>query len=176
MKTSISKFAAMLAIMLLNCFTFQAYAGTTEMPGASRFYPFVGNWQGQGELAQPGQEPVKLDLKLECEKVASGWAVSCAMQASNKEMTIMESDLMGVDPVTGQAHWFAVTNQGETHDHLAKWQGINVMQAHYVWSQDGMQMREDISFLFQDEHTASFRSVVTADGKQAGAFSGSLKR
>jgi hypothetical protein len=29
-----------------------------------------------------------------------------------------ETDLMGVDAVTGEGHWYAVINQGESHDHI----------------------------------------------------------
>ena len=69
-----------------------------------------------------------------------------------------------------------MTNQGETHDHLASWPDAHTMQAHYEWTEDGKHMREDIAFQLQDEHAMSFKSVVTADGAQAGAFSGSLER
>jgi hypothetical protein len=89
---------------------------------------------------------------------------------------MMESDLMGVDPVTGQAHWYSVTNQGETHDHLASWPDAHTMLAHHDWMQDGTHMREDITFHFQGADAVTFKSVVTADDKQAATFSGSLKR
>jgi len=152
------------------------YSLAANAPAAAEFYPLVGNWHGQGELAEAGQKPVKLMLNLECQKVSSGWAVSCAMQAKNKQLIMMESDLMGVDPVTGQAHWYAVTNQGETHDHLANWLDAHTMNAHYEWRQDGKWMREDITFQLQDKHAMNFKSVVMSNGKQAFEFSGKLKR
>jgi len=149
---------------------------TATAPAAAEFYPLIGIWHGQGELAEADQTPLKLTLELNCQKVSSGWAVSCSMQAGNEQLTMMESDLMGVDPVTGQAHWYAVTNQGETHDHLVNWPDAQTMQAHYSWAQDGKFMREKITFQLQDSQDMSFKSVVTADGKQVAAFSGKLKR
>jgi len=145
-------------------------------PAAASFYRFVGHWHGQGALTVPGQAPVKLALSLACSKEASGWAVACHMSAKSKSMTMSESDLMGVDPVTGQAHWYAVTNQGETHDHLAEWAGARTMKAHYDWKQDGRRMREDIVFEFKPDRTVAFSSVTSADGKPAGEFAGTLRR
>jgi len=148
----------------------------SSAPAAAEFYPLVGHWHGSGQLSEPGQTPVKLTLKLSCQKVSSGWSVRCAMQARNKQMLMTESDLMGVDPVTGQAHWYAVTNQGETHDHLATWLNAHTMKAHYDWTQDGKHMHEDITFNLKGKQALNFQSVVTADGKQAGEFSAALKQ
>lgn len=174
--TSITR---LMSVVLFGCSAvlISGYSlAATATPAAAEFYPLVGRWHGQGQLAEPGQTPTKLALNLYCQKVSSGWAVRCTMQAKNKEMTITESDLMGVDPVTGQAHWYAVTNQGETHDHLAKWTDAQTMQAHYDWTQDGKHMREDITFKLKGKHAMSFQTAVSADGKSAGEFSGALKR
>jgi hypothetical protein len=145
-------------------------------PAAAEFYPLVGNWHGKGQLVETGEEPVKLTLKLTCKKVSSGWAVQCAMHGRNKDMAMSESDLMGVDPVTGQAHWYAVTDQGETHDHLVEWTDPNTMLAHYDWTQDGKHMRESITFKLKGKHDMSFESIVFVDDQQAASFSGELKR
>ena len=149
-------------------------AAVADAPAAARFYPLLGTWKGQGQFAEAGQAPTPLKLALSCSKVASGWAVSCDMTASNDSMTISESDLMGVDPVTGTAHWYAVTNQGETHDHVAVWSGDKSMKAHYAWTQDGRKMEEHIAFVFPGRNSIAFRSVVTQDGKVAATFSAKL--
>jgi len=145
-------------------------------PAAAEFYPLVGNWNGKGQLVEADQAPVKLALNLACYKVSSGWGLQCAMNARNKQMTLSESDLMGVDPVTGQAHWYAVTNQGETHDHLAKWTDAHTMLAHYDWKQNGKHMHESITFKLKDKNAMSFKSIVTADNKQVASFSGELRQ
>lgn len=153
-----------------------AAASSDKLPAAARYYPLVGHWKGEGELASPGQPAVKLALKLSCYKVSSGWAVRCAMSARNGKMVMTESDLFGVDPVTGQGHWYAITNQGETHDHLTKWTDARTMKAQHGWQQGGKQMMEHIVLKLPAKRTLEFRSVVTADGQQAGAFSGRLAR
>ncbi len=148
---------------------------SVELPAASRFYPFVGHWKGLGRLSEAGQKPVPLVLDLSCGKASSGWAVRCGMVAKNGKMTMTESDLMGVDSVTGTGHWYAVTNQGDTHDHITEWPDAHTMKAHYAWTQDGKKMVEHITIVFKGKKSMEFRSVVTEDGKEASAFSGSLK-
>jgi len=149
-------------------------AAPKTIPAAASFYPFLGKWHGVGEMMEPGKPTAKLNLTLSCRKVAAGWAIACDMSAKNKTMMISESDLMGVDPVTGKAHWYAITNMGETHDHVAQWVDPNTVHAQYGWTQDGKQMQEDITFNFK-KRSITFRSVVTADGHTAGEFSGALR-
>lgn len=156
--------------------TAAAADGAAKPPAASRYYPFIGHWTGHGQLAEPGQAPVPLTLTVSCRKAASGWAVRCEMTAKNDKMTMTESDLMGVDPVTGTGHWYAVTNQGETHDHITQWPDPKTMKAHHTWTQDGKKMVEDISFSFKGRKTMEFRSAVTANGKDAGVFSAKVSR
>lgn len=145
-------------------------------PAAAEFYPLVGKWHGKGQLVEAGQAPVELALNMTCNKVSSGWGVQCAMDARNKQMAMSETDLMGVDPVTGQAHWYAVTNQGETHDHLARWTDAHTMLAHYDWTQDGKHMHESITFKLKGKQALSFESIATADNQQVASFSGELRQ
>ena len=151
-------------------------AAADEAAPATAYYALVGNWHGSGELAEPGQPPAKLALALACRKAASGWAVARDLNAHNESMTMTETDLMGVDSLTGQGHWYAITNGGDTHDHLSSWPAANTMKARCKWTQDGKGMEEDITFKFSGKHGLAFRSMVTADGAPAGSFSGSLTR
>jgi hypothetical protein len=151
-------------------------AAADPTPLAARYYPLLGHWTGKGELAEPGQPAAQLALKLSCRKDALGWAVRCALAARNRAMTLAEADLFGVDPATGQGHWYAVSNQGDAHDHLTDWSDAQTMKAHYEWVQDGKKMREDILFRLPSAKALEFLSVVTADGKQVSAFSGKLAR
>ncbi len=153
-----------------------AAATAATPPAASRYYPFLGHWKGHGEISEPGQSPTPVSIAMSCSKVSSGWAVRCDMEAKNDTMTITESDLMGVDPVTGTGHWYAVTNQGETHDHVTQWPDAKSMTAHHAWTQDGKTMEEDIAFVFTDDKSLTFRSTVSEDGKAAGDFFGKLSR
>jgi hypothetical protein len=149
---------------------------SAKPPAAAEYYPFIGFWRGSGQLSEPGRAPVKLTLELSCRKASMGWAVRCDMVAKNKHLTMTEADLMGVDSVTGKGHWYAVTNQGEMHDHITKWTDPKTMKAHYAWAQDGKKMEERITVSFKDKDTLDFRSATTANGKDAGVFSGKAFR
>lgn len=153
-----------------------ARAAESNTPAAAAFYPFVGQWNGTGQLSLPGEEPTNLALKLSCSKAAAGWAVRCDMTAQNGKMNMSESDLMGVDAVGGQAHWYAITDQGDAHDHLVKWIDPDTMSASYSWKQDGKQMSENITLKFSGKNSMEFTSTVTGDGKEVNAFSGKLER
>jgi len=145
-------------------------------PAAARFYPLVGHWKGNGQMSEPGQAPVALELKWDCRKASAGSAVLCEMTAKNDKMLAAETDLFGVDPVTGKGHWFAVTNQGETHDHVAEWTDATTMKARFAWTQDGKAWEENVSFKLTSARSIEFRSVVTANRAQVGSFSGRVER
>lgn len=146
-------------------------------PPAARFYPFLGRWQGHGQVAVPGQSPAKLMITVSCRKVASGWAVQCATHARNKQMVISESDLMAVNTATGKAHWFGVTNQGQANDYLVFWPDAHTMRAHCAWTQAGKQMQENVVFKFTSSHAVNWRTVDTVDGGQVvSTYSGSVTR
>lgn len=157
------------------------FAGTgarasEKLPAASRFYSFVGHWKGVAKFSETGKQPASLAISMTCSRAASGWAVRCEMVAKNDKMTMTESDLFGVDAVTGQAHWYAITNQGDAHDHLVRWTGAKTMKAHHSWAQGAKRMREDITLSLPSKNTMTFHSVVTADGTEVNQFSGSMAR
>lgn len=151
-------------------------ADTVAAPDAARFFPLVGHWKGHGELSQPGQAPARLTLDYRCRKASAGSAVSCELKARNDAMSIAETDLFGVDPVSRQGHWYAVTNQGESHDHLVEWTDARTMSARHAWIQDGAKMEENIAIRFDGARGMSFRSVVTANGSEAAVLGGTLRR
>ena len=151
-------------------------AAQPAAPAASRFYPFLGYWKGNGQLGAPGRDPELLALSLSCRKAVAGWAVRCDLVGRNDNMTMIEADLMGVDPVSGVGHWYAINNQGDTHDHVAEWPDAKTMIAHYEWEQNGKQMRENVIFRFTHPKEMDFRSVLIEDGREVGAFFGKLSR
>jgi hypothetical protein len=144
------------------------------VPATTPFHPFLGYWKGNGQYGAPGKDPVQLALSLSCRKAVAGWAVRCDFVGRGETMLLIEADLMGVDPVQGVAHWYAINNQGDVHDHIADWPDANTMNAHYDWEQNGKQMRENVVFRFPREHEMSFRSVITENGQEVGAFFGNM--
>jgi hypothetical protein len=145
-------------------------------PVSAKFYPFLGYWKGNGQYGAPGKEPVQLALSLSCRKAVAGWAVRCDFVGRGESMLLIEADLMGVDPVSGIGHWFAINNQGDVHDHIADWPDAKTLTAYYDWEQDGKQMRENVIVRFPREKEMNFRSVITENGKDVGAFFGDMTR
>jgi hypothetical protein len=50
------------------------------------------------------------------------------------------------------------------------------MRAHRAWSANGKKMVQDVTFHLPQRDSFEFRSILTADGKEAGVFSGRLVR
>ncbi|HEX5092598.1 MAG TPA: hypothetical protein VFV84_07910 [Burkholderiales bacterium] len=153
-----------------------AAAAAEQAPAAARFYPLLGKWTGSAEMGEPGKPPAKLAVHWNCRKASAGNAVLCEMSGRNKDMAVHETDLFGVDPVSGQAHWYAVTDMGETHDHKVEWPDPKTMKAAISWTQEGKQMQESVTMRLSGAKALEFQSVVTQDGKEVGSFSGRLKR
>ena len=141
---------------------------------AQRFKAMIGKWKGEGTISG-GEQPMKIALSYRCDAAAAGWGIACVLNGKGEGMEMIESDLMGVDPVTGNGHWFAVTNMGETHDHVLTWTDDKNFKAHYAWEQDGARMEENISVSINGR-SMEFRSVVSANGQDVGSFVGTLKR
>ncbi|MGH8737371.1 MAG: hypothetical protein ACREU5_04240 [Burkholderiales bacterium] len=160
--------------ILLLALAASSAAAQTAVPAAAQFYPFLGYWKGNGQYGAPGKDPVALALSLSCRKAVAGHAVRCDFVGRSDTMTFVEADLMGTDPVSGIGHWYAVNNQGDTHDHVAEWPDRKTMIAHYDWEQSGRQMRENVVFRFTSEKDMDFRSVITDNGQEVGAFFGKL--
>lgn len=143
---------------------------------AARYYPLVGHWKGSAQLSEPGQKPLTLTLALDCRKAAAGSAVRCDLIAKNAKMTMRESDLFGVDAATGQGHWYAISDQGDAHDHLTQWSDAKTMTASHAWTQEGKHMEERVTFSLPTRKALEFHSVVTADGEEVNTFSGKMSR
>lgn len=176
MKTTAMKFVSGMCAGLMAGVLAAPVATASDVPAeAARFHVLVGQWKGNATLRQ-GDAAQDLTLAYSCGKVAAGWGVACEMKAKGKDMEVVENDLMGVDPVSGTAHWFAVTSAGETHDHVGRWVDDQTFQARYAWKAEGKSMEENITMRFPDTKRLEFRSVVSVDGKEVGSFSGKLSR
>lgn len=170
--------ALLLAISLVFAFA-GSYAAVP--PATIDFHSFIGSWHGVGRLIRLNQRQVGLRIIAHCRKVAAGWAVSCHMNAESRHsgkghVSLSEADLMGVNSATETAHWYAVDNMGEAHDHVVWWPNDRTMVARHAWIEGGMRMREIVTFRFADKHDMAFQSLLTANGRRIELFSGSLRR
>lgn len=172
----LSRPVLVLAATIAAASPFATATETAPAPAAARFYPLVGKWTGNGALGAPGQPATKLSLHYRCRKVSAGAAVLCELRADGKDLRVRETDLFGVDPATGKGRWYAVTNMGETHDHVADWPDPSTMKAQIAWTQEGKRMEENITLRLVDARRMEFHTVVTLDGKEVGTFTGRLKR
>ena len=175
-RTAMKLVSAMFSTVVLAGAVTVTAARAADVPSdAARFHVLLGEWKG-GATLREGETATDLSLAYSCSKVSAGWGVACDMKAKGKEMEVAEYDLMGVDPVTGTPHWFAVTNSGETHDHVGRWVNDHTFQARYAWKADGRSMEENITMRFPDKKRIEFLSVVSVDGQQVASFTGKLSR
>jgi hypothetical protein len=105
----------------------------------------VGNWKGGGTVAM-GKDKAKLDTTLECKPTSSKFGVLCTthMTGIPGMAAYDETDLFGYEPNSDTYHWFAVTNAGETHDHVAKAPSGDRLEFTYNGTQEGKPFRETI--------------------------------
>ena len=59
--------------------------------------------------------------------------------------------MFGYEPHSNTYHWFAITNAGETHDHVAKVVGIDEPKLQFVYTgtQEGKPFKEVIDLTFE---------------------------
>jgi len=169
-------FQALTVALALSAAAAAAPAADPTANPAARFYPLAGTWTGTGQISENGQAPAKLAMSWNCRTASASYGMLCEMKAHNNQMKMAETDLFGVDPVTGKGHWFSVTNTGETHDHIADWTDAKTMKARYAWNQDGKKMEENVTVKLNGARHVEFHTVVTADGKEVTVFKGALQR
>lgn len=112
----------------------------------------IGKWKG---TISAGARPVTIALACRCWKAAAGWGLACALD--------------------GKDHRFAVTNMGETHDHVVTWADDRNFRACHAREQDGAAMEENMAVSIAGR-TMTSRSVVAVNGQEVGSFVGTLKR
>ena len=175
---AITRLLAVPAVILSACLPLAgaAPAPAAALPAAG-FYVLTGDWKGEGSISEGGQQ-AHFDLHLQCHKASAGWAVLCTLDGHDRasKQVLAETDLFGVDPVTGKGHWYAVTNSGETHDHRVRWSDPKTLRAHLAWQQEGKRMEEKIVLSFAVAHTLDFRSETSENGHQLALFHGILHR
>lgn len=81
----------------------------------------LGWWHGSGSILAR-KEQHSIDATWKCTRTSAGFGVLCAFRATGIPGVAVfdETDLMGYEPNTRTYHGFAVTNDGDTHDHVAR--------------------------------------------------------
>lgn len=126
----------------------------------------VGAWKVAG-TATMGKDVAKVTATWDCKRTAGKFGVSCtlALKGIPGLPAYAETDLMGYDAGANKYHWFAVTNAGETHDHVADVPSGNKLQFVYTGTQEGKPLKEVIDFeIGKDEKSLTLRSETFVAG------------
>ncbi|MFL5304668.1 MAG: DUF1579 family protein [Polyangia bacterium] len=137
----------------------------------------VGSWKGTGSMAIGSDKADGIKVTWTCRAVSGGSGVACdaVMTGIPGVDRYEETDLFGYDPGTGKLHWFAVTNAGETHDHVGgPWNGQSA-QFVYTGVQDRKPLKEILDLSFKggsvDIHAQTF-----LDGKLASVLHATARK
>ena len=129
----------------------------------------VGAWKGTGSMTMGADKVEGIKIQWTCRPIAEKWGVGCdgVMTGIPGVARYEETDLFGYDPGGRKLHWFAITNAGETHDHVGSdWAG---QRAKFVYDgmQEGKPFKEVIDVGFKDPAAKAFdlRAETFVDGK-----------
>src|SRR5947208_2583330 len=120
----------------------------------------VGSWKGSGTMTM-GKDKANIDVTWQCKRTSAQYGVLCG--ATFKGIpglaSYEETDLFGYDASTDTYHWYAVTNGGEVHDHVAKPPQGSKIQFVFNGVQEGKPFKEVIDLDFgKDSKSLSVRS------------------
>jgi hypothetical protein len=77
----------------------------------------LGQWKGSGTITMEGKTS-PIELELSCTEASAGWGVSCrAAGVDPAGVRHEETHLWGYSADGAKVHFFAVTTDGDTHDH-----------------------------------------------------------
>lgn len=127
---------------------------------------FVGSWKGELELKEPDKHAQLLSFALDCESGAGGAAVRCTAREKSKEMDIEEASLFGWEPNEQLVHFFAVTNQAETHDHKGRFTDDKTLILEHKGIVGGQPFSEKLSIVLNTTKDLTAEFVGSIDGKE----------
>lgn len=118
---------------------------------------FVGTWKATG-TATVGATTAKITATWTCKRVSARAGVGCTLEfAGMPGMPVYaETDLFGFEASTNRYHWYAVTNAGETHDHVGTPVAADEPKLQFVYTgtQDGKPFKEVVDFAFAPDRKA----------------------
>jgi hypothetical protein len=123
----------------------------------------AGHWKGSGTLTMDGK-PVPLEFDLKCEAASSSWAVTCQARCVGPDGHLHEeTHLWGYNAETAKVHFFAVTTDGDVHDHVGTFteKGLAVQ---YTGTMQGKPFTESLWFETTAPGAVHFRNETTVGG------------
>lgn len=171
------------ALVLTGSFVATAAAGGDPPPDVPKeiqpVYCLVGTWTSKDASGTIAGVKHKVDLTIICAPTAGGLGILCNSVFDIAGLgRVQETDLFGYDAGQQRYHWFSVTQQGETHDHVALPPGPTDKAITFAYSgyQGGKPMQEVITMSFLDEAVTriGFRNDGVIDGKPAWRLAATL--
>jgi len=169
------------ALALATVGTAQAGSGNPAPPKEVQTMScLVGSWKGTGSMTMGKDKVDGLKLSWNCKRTSAEWGVAC-----NAVFTGVpgidkyeETDLFGYEPGTGKYHWYAVTNAGETHDHVAAAANSATIEFVHTGIQEGKPLKEVVQLTFKgkNESTVDVRSETFIDGKSTALLTGTAHK
>lgn len=138
----------------------------------------IGTWRGSGTVAM-GKDKAKIDATWTCHRVSQKWGVMCTFKVTGVPGVAVyeETDLMGYEPNTNTFHWYAVTNAGETHDHVAPATDGGKLQFVFTGTQEGKPFKEVIDMdMAKDSKSLTGRAESFVAGASASVMELKLRK
>jgi len=138
----------------------------------------VGSWKGDGTLVA-GKDKARISATWSCARTSASYGVLCSLRVTGIPGLPVydETDLLGYEPNSNTYHWYAVTNAGETHDHVAKPNTGNTIEFVYNATQEGKAYKEVIALEFgKDDKSIVGKSETFVAGLSSSVLKLSLHK
>ena len=132
----------------------------------------IGKWTATGTVSM-GKDSAKVTATWECKRISLKYGVGCtlALKGVPGLPVYAESDMFGFDAGANKYHWYAVTNAGEVHDHVADLPTGNKLQFVYTGTQEGKPFKEVIDLdIAKDDKSFTLRSETFLAGASTSVF------
>ena len=131
----------------------------------------IGTWKATGTVAM-GKDTAKVTATWTCKSTSAKFGVLCTLDLAGIPGVphYAETDLFGYEPNSNTAHWFSVTNAGETHDHVAPMPDGDSAEFVYTGTQEGKPFKEVVKLTFIDKKNITVRAETFVAGASTSVF------
>lgn len=170
---------ALSRVLFLQGECVMAQAGEPQVPSEARsLHRLQGTWRGEGTLEVDGApSPVQGEAHFTPTAAGLGLASDIRVRGPALPEEILISGLFGFDPGARALHYYAVTSDGDCHDHVGNWSGPDTLRFGYSGcTAEGQGMEEDIRFSFEGEDLLTATNVTHVDGARRFVLRVALRR
>lgn len=141
-----SIFATLVALAGISQNAFANSNQESEPPkDVAQMQRLIGEWSGSAEIKM-GKDKLEVNVTMSCESTSAGFGVLCKSRFTGLPTGAHEeTDLFGYDPGQNKYHWFSVTNDGETHDHVADVSKTGTLNWIYKGKMDSKPFTESVA-------------------------------